>query len=313
MKIMGINCGRPGGNTEVLLKEALMACEAQGAEVIWLNLHDAKINPCTGCEACMMQVMMKKQPPKCIFSGKDDMDAIMAEMASCDGLIVSIPSFTVGPHGLWKVFTDRWLPYEWALQIKAGVVDKAPERVAGIICTGGATLNWQTLTLAGLGIPMFMQSFKVVDMMMGKRMASPGHVSIVPKYLEQAHKLGENVANACKLPYDEVKYAGEMQGWCPVCHNNLMLKAEPHWDGLSYKYECAMCSAGGDFELDENGELKFVLAPNGLEHCRLFNEGRANHLDELGEIHEEFFKHRAEVMEAMGKYKAYQPRRMFKD
>ena len=92
-----------------------------------------------------------------------------------------------------------------------------------------------------------------------------------------------------------------------------MLKAEPHWDGLSYKYECAMCSAGGDFELDENGELKFVLAPNGLEHCRLFNEGRANHLDELGEIHEEFFKHRAEVMEAMGKYKAYQPRRMFKD
>ena len=45
MKIMGINCGRPGGNTEVLLKEALMACEAQGAEVIWLNLHDAKINP----------------------------------------------------------------------------------------------------------------------------------------------------------------------------------------------------------------------------------------------------------------------------
>ncbi len=46
MKIMGINCGRPGGNTEVLLKEALMACEAQGAEVVWLNLHDAKINPC---------------------------------------------------------------------------------------------------------------------------------------------------------------------------------------------------------------------------------------------------------------------------
>ena len=109
MKIMGINCGRPGGNTEVLLKEALMACEAQGAEVIWLNLHDAKINPCTGCEACMMQVMMKKQPPKCTFSGKDDMEAIMEEMASCDGLIVSIPSFTVGPHGLWKVFTDRWL------------------------------------------------------------------------------------------------------------------------------------------------------------------------------------------------------------
>lgn len=74
-----------------------------------------------------------------------------------------------------------------------------------------------------------------------------------------------------------------------------------------------MCSAGGDFELDENCELKFVLAPNGLEHCRLFNEGRANHLDELGEIHAEFFKHKEEVMGAMNKYRNYKPRRMFKD
>ena len=38
MKIMGINCGRPGGNTEVLLKEALMACEAQGSEVCHTKL-----------------------------------------------------------------------------------------------------------------------------------------------------------------------------------------------------------------------------------------------------------------------------------
>ena len=312
MKIMGISCGRPGGNTEILLKEALMACEEQGAEVVWMNLHDAKINPCTGCEACMMQVEMKKQPPKCIFSGKDDMDEIMEEMASCDGLIVSIPSFTVGPHGLWKVFTDRWLPYEWALQIKAGIVDKAPERVAGIIATGGATLNWQTLTYAGLSIPMFMQSFKVVDMMMGKRMAGPGHVAIVPTYLEQARQLGLNVADACKMDYKDVKYVGKEQGWCPICHNNLMLKAEPHWDGHYNKYECAMCGAGGDFELDENGDLKFVVAPNGLEHCRLFEEGRANHLDELGQIHGEFFKNMGSIKQESAKYKEYNPRRLFK-
>ena len=69
----------------------------------------------------------------------------------------------------------------------------------------------------------------------------------------------------------------------------------------------------GLFEMDENGDLKFILAPNGLEHCRLYNEGRANHMDELGLIHKEFFMHQAEVKEAMGKYKAYKPRRMFKD
>lgn len=312
MKIMGINCGRPGGNSEFLLKEALMAAEAHGAEVVWLNLHDAKINPCTGCEACMMQVTMKHQAPKCIFSGKDDMDEIMAEMSSSDGLIISIPSFCVGPHGLWKVFTDRWLPYEWALQKKAGLVDKAPNRVAGLIATGGATLNWQTLSLASLSIPMFMQSIKVVDMMMATRMASPGHVAVKQNFLDMAHKLGENVAHSCEIDFDEVKYIGQTEGWCPVCHNNLIIKSQPHWNGLSYKYECAMCGAGGDLVTGEDGEIKFEIAPNGLEHCRIFTEGRENHFDELGQIHGEFFANQAAIREAGQKYRDYKPRRLLK-
>ncbi len=313
MKIMGISAGRPGGNSEILLKEALMAAEESfHAETLWLNLHDANIHPCTGCEACMMQVMVKHQPPKCVFSGKDDMDTIMAEMASADGVIVSIPSFCLGPQGLWKVFTDRWLPYEWALQKAAGLVDKAPDRVAGLITTGGATLNWQTLSLAGLSVPMFMQSIKVVDMMMATQMARPGHVVLKPQFLEQAHKLGENVARACTLPIAEESYVGEMQGWCPVCHNNLMLKGQPHWNGLSFPYECAMCGAGGDLKQGDDGEIHFVLAENGLEHCRLFTEGRENHMQELGLVHKTFFEHAEEAKPLLKKYQDYQPRRLLK-
>ena len=41
------------GNSEILLKEALMAAEERsGAEVEIIRLMDLTIKPCTGCEAC---------------------------------------------------------------------------------------------------------------------------------------------------------------------------------------------------------------------------------------------------------------------
>ncbi|MGI5935930.1 MAG: flavodoxin family protein [Oscillospiraceae bacterium] len=310
MKLLGITAGRPGGNSEILMKEALMAAEEEyNAETAWFNLHDCKILPCTGCEACTMRVAMRHEPPECIHKGKDDMDLIMAELAAADGLIVSIPSFCMQPQGIWRIFTDRWLPYEWALQKQAGLVDKAPDRVAGLITVGGSTENWMTMTLASLNVSMFMQSIKVVDMMMATGCARPGHVVLKDNFIQQAHQLGLNVAYSLTIPYDEVKYLGKEQGWCPVCHCNLMKKGKPHWDGLSFKYECAMCGAGGDFEL-RDGELVFVLAENGLEHCRIFTEGRENHGEEIGLVQRTFFENIEEAKKRIAKYKAYNPRKV---
>ena len=62
MKVFGITAGRKMGNSEIMLKEAFMAAEDKGAEVEMVNLHDCKILPCTGCEACTMQVMKGKMP-----------------------------------------------------------------------------------------------------------------------------------------------------------------------------------------------------------------------------------------------------------
>lgn len=40
LKIMGVTAGRKSGNSEILLKQALMACKDLGAEVRMINLHD---------------------------------------------------------------------------------------------------------------------------------------------------------------------------------------------------------------------------------------------------------------------------------
>lgn len=50
-KVMGITAGRKNGNSEILLKQALMACEEAGAEVTMINLRDFHTQDCTGCTA----------------------------------------------------------------------------------------------------------------------------------------------------------------------------------------------------------------------------------------------------------------------
>ena len=105
-------------------------------------------------------------------------------------------------------------------------------------------------------------------------------------------------------PYDQVKWLGE-ESWCPVCHSNLMIQGKPHWDGLSFEIECAMCGAGGKFEV-ENGQHKFVVdEKKGLEHCRLFTEGRYNHLMEIVETHKHAFQNIETIKSHGEKYKKY--------
>jgi len=49
MKILGLNGSeRKLGNTEILVKEALMGAEEEGAQVEMLRLTDYKILPCDG-------------------------------------------------------------------------------------------------------------------------------------------------------------------------------------------------------------------------------------------------------------------------
>lgn len=302
MKIFGITAGRKMGNTEVLLREAFMAAEELGAEVEMVNLHDMKILACSGCEACTIKVT-RGGAPECVFHGKDDMDLIMEKLFQADGVIVSVPSFVMQPQGIYKVFIDRWLPYEVALLLEAKVIEKPPQRVAGLITAGGSTQNWMSLTLPALQMSMFMQSIKVVDQMMATRVARPGHVVLKPEFLERARQLGRNVVKAIQTPYDDVKWLGDpTEGWCQVCHSNLLMQGKPHWDGTSFEVECAMCGAGGSIQIVD-GKAVFVVASNGLEHCRIFSEGRTNHFYEIMETQKQAFENMANIKAGCEKYR----------
>ena len=77
-KVTGITAGRKNGNSEILLKEALSVCEAQGADVTMINLRDFHILDCTACTKAMSQ----GKHIGCTLDGKDDKKKIMDAMLS---------------------------------------------------------------------------------------------------------------------------------------------------------------------------------------------------------------------------------------
>lgn len=307
MKVLGISAGRHNGNSDIAVKEALLACQEKGAEVFFINLFDYNILPCTGCESCTMMmgdVEMGKRDdyPGCVLKGKDDMDKIMQVFQSCNGLIVGCPTYDLAPSSLYLKFAQRFLAYELAFLLKIGIVKENPNMVAGIISVGGSCHDWQGFGLEVLGATMFTTSVRVVDQYMISRVGRPGNIVVHPEYLERVHKMGENIIEAIRTPVAERKWMGDPDlGICPSCHGGLVFRGDVHWDGIQFPYECAVCGAG--LELVDG---KFQITENGLCRDRNVDEARAYHLDEIIATRIAFMKQMGEdptVKEKINKYR----------
>ena len=308
MKVMGIVAGRHNGNSEILVKEALLACQEAGAEVTLVNLFDYNILACTGCESCTMSMgdvaMGKGDYKGCVLKDKDDVDTLVAEMQKNNGLIIGVPTYDLMPSSVYTRFTHRFLAYELAFLLKIGKVAEDPHQVAGLIAVGGSCKDWQGLSLDSMSATMFTQSTIVVDKFLSTRNGRPGNVLLKEDQLARAHKMGENIVKAIQTPVEERTWLGDPdQGLCPNCHSDLIMKGEEHWDGIKWPFECVVCGAGGDLQRDENGNMKFILAPDGLCRDRNVNECRDKHLEEIMETRIHFMQHQQETEELKKKYR----------
>lgn len=305
MKVLGISAGRRGGNTDIAVKEALLACQEAGAECIFINLFDYNILHCTGCESCTMMmgdVALGKRDdyPGCVLKDKDDMDKIMNVFQTCNGLIVGCPTYDLTPSSLYLKFAQRFLAYELAFRLKIGDVKENPNMVAGLISVGGSCHDWQGFGLEVLGATMFTNSVQVVDQYLVTRVGRPGNIVIRQDHLDRVHKMGENIIEAIKTPVGERKWLGDPDlGLCPNCHGGLVFKGDEHWDGIKYPYECAVCGAGLEWE---DGKFKVI----DLSRDRNIDEARGYHLDEIVATRIDFMKKQAEdpaIKETINKYR----------
>ena len=304
-KILGVTAGRKNSNSEILLKEALMACEEAGAEVRMINLRDFNILDCTGCTSCTIGMSQGKNVG-CTLDDKDDKKKIMEVLLDQDAVIYSVPTYDLMPASNYLTFAHRSLSFETGFLETIGAIEHK-DRVAGLIAVGGSTRAWQSMSLEALQATMFTTDMKVVDMLLAEGVPGPAQCLLNDELMGKARKIGVNVMKAVNTPPADRKWLGdEDTGWCPNCHSNALVLGHKQWDGLHYPIECQVCGAGGTLEETEDGKWKFVIQEDGLLKDRTTIEGRARHLEEIGAVQGGFFKNpqnRVIVTEKIQKYK----------
>jgi multimeric flavodoxin WrbA len=99
MKILGISCSpRQGGNTEILMTEALFAAKQAGAETEMVSVIGKDIAPCDGCGIC-------RQIGSCVID--DDMQAILRQMEEADAILLGSPVYFLSVSAQAKIIMDR--------------------------------------------------------------------------------------------------------------------------------------------------------------------------------------------------------------
>ena len=99
MKVLGIVCSpRRGGNSEILISEALAGAKESGAETELIRITDMNIAGCNGCEAC-------HESGEC--SIKDDMQKVYQKMLTADGIILGSPVYFWSVSSQAKKLMDR--------------------------------------------------------------------------------------------------------------------------------------------------------------------------------------------------------------
>jgi multimeric flavodoxin WrbA len=103
MKVLGIVASpRKGGNTEIMVSEALAVARAEGAETEIFLIHDKTINGCDACGAC-------RNNGKCVV--KDDMQLLYPLMDEADAIIFGSPVYFHGVTAQAKAIIDRTFCY----------------------------------------------------------------------------------------------------------------------------------------------------------------------------------------------------------
>jgi multimeric flavodoxin WrbA len=313
MKLLGLSFGRKMENTEVLVKEALMAAEKAGAEVGMIRVTDLDIKPCSGCTSCARS-LIEGGAGKCII--KDDLHFVDEHLMQSDGIILGSPVFVLTPTGLLKDVCDRFGPSHdlaWRMEAtkireaKGKSVDKGPDqrafkpRVAGFISVGGAaTAHWLSMGLPLMNLFTFSSDISVVDQMQVMAVTRYGHVVMHDQALERARKLGRNVAAFMGKQKNEVQWLGDEPGTCPVCHSNLLTV------GSKNPVECPICGIKGTLKM-EGDRITVTFTEEEKKNSRLGLPQKAEHFFEVGQNYGMFMQRtdKDEIPKRLAKYEGY--------
>ena len=306
-KVLGISFGHNMGNSELLLREALMGAEEAGAEVKMLRFNDFEVKHCIGCQACTIKMMSKGEPNLCVQ--KDDFPIIREALLDCDAIIYSAPIFLIRPIASLLVMADRIGPFHdvgglesLGMNRPGSPIDQRlfKQRCAGFISVGGAVRSqYASMGLTLMNDLTYPMHVKVVDQLMVLDANSSGQALIHDDKVARARLLGKHVAENAGKTEAEMKWCGDFDGTCPVCHGNLMTV-----ENGDEKVTCAICGIQGTMKLVD-GKMKVDFAEDDLKGSRLTKEECAYHYGEIFESLGKFQDIAQEVKKREEKYRNY--------
>lgn len=289
MKILGlVGSYRKIGNTEILVKEALMEAQRLGAKVDIIRLTDLKIEPCKGCMACAFKQEECHIP--------DGWNTFRDKLVQSDAVILGAPTYLLGPAGIIKMITDRNIAFQ------ADALQHAGKPGATIGVSG--VREWEPFALPMLNVFMFTCGLKVIDQVMFYAQG-PGEILLDGSAIKRARRVGGNIFEAVSKPTEERTYVGD-QGVCPVCHQNLFSVK----NGI---LECALCQAEAEFKA-MNGETKLFFDPETLKGHRWSEEALLEHFS-LAVLPSgpRFLKERDEIRKRARKYRDFLNEKVMKE
>jgi multimeric flavodoxin WrbA len=251
MKILGLNGSeRKLGNTEILVKEALMGAEEEGAQVEMLRLTDYKVLPCDGLAPCVFG------NTGCNL--KDDFNFIMDKIFETDGLVLGTPCYILESTAIMKQLIDRVFSINFR--------SKAKGKPAAIIVPY-ATRGWTPYAFLQPNILLLFLGMEVIDRVLIHTQAI-NEVVLYDKALVKARKMGREVAKAVKM--GDTSYRGE-PGICPICHDRVLriLRDEK-------TVECGICGIRGKIVVEE-GKIRVHFDEEAILNQRFTTENIYRH------------------------------------
>jgi multimeric flavodoxin WrbA len=190
MKVLGIlGSPRKGGNTELLLEEALKGAEAEGAEIERLRLTDYNIIPCKECLACY-------KDGNCIIL--DDMAKIYPKLLEADIILLASPIFFYGVTAWAKALIDRCQAL-WSrkYQLKDPSYGKEGRKRKGFFISVGGTKGRKTFEGAILTAKYFFDvlNAEYAGELVLREVDAKGDVLKHPEALQQAYEAGRKLVS----------------------------------------------------------------------------------------------------------------------
>lgn len=179
MKLVAVlGSGREGSLSERAANHYIEGAKAAGYDdVVVFRVNDMNLKGCVGCGSC------RKNDTDCVIA--DDFQQYLAELKSCDALLVTAPNYYSQVAGPMMTFMNRH--YCLTRKDKTQRLE-AGKKVAGIFAQGApedyakypAVYEWYMSTFAGKGM-------ELSDMMI------IGGDSDVAAKLDEAYEMGKSL------------------------------------------------------------------------------------------------------------------------